>query len=348
MIEIVTQVEPEVWDRYMTGHPAGRFGNSYAWAGSLAKVYDLPVRRWAAYAGSRMVGGLAAILFAPPDGLKRLISLPYSDAAGLLADDHESGRALLHAALEDADQCGAAHLELRQAGPLAGAGEGGLVDSPWTHHRYSFKTGLSLELPATVDQLWAGLTAKVRNQIRKARREGCHACLGGEELLADFYEVFATNMRDLGSPVHSRQLFVELLGQPRPLNRLIVVYCGTVPAAAAMVFQQGQTIANPWASSLRQFRPSCPNMLLYWTMLAHGVASGCQQFDFGRSTPGASTCRFKQQWGATMEPLDWHVFSRPGGHWHPAMESLVDEQWQGLDLASAAALGPARRRWISL
>ena len=202
------------------------------------------------------------------------------------------------------------------------------------------------DLPSSSESLWSGLAAKVRNQVRKARKGGCRARIGGGELVRDFYSVFSENMRDLGSPVHSSGLFAGLL--ERLPSRIIVIFVEETPVAAAMVFRHRATLFNPWASSLRRCRPLCPNMLLYWTMLAHAADTGCRRFDFGRSTPGAATCRFKLQWGAGMQPLVWHVFSRGQSRWDPRNESLEDDAWRRMDLAASRGQGPARRRWISL
>ena len=58
--------------------------------------------------------------------------------------------------------------------------------------------------------MWKRFNAKLRNQIRKAVKSGLTATWSGIEGLADFYQVFATNMRDLGSPVHSRRFFAAI------------------------------------------------------------------------------------------------------------------------------------------
>jgi hypothetical protein len=89
-------------------------------------------------------------------------------------------------------------------------------------------------------------------------------------------------------------------------------------------------------------------MLLYWTMLAYGAYNGCRLFDFGHSSPGAPTCRFKLQWGALMQPLVWHVFSRRPSRWDPMDESLVDDVWKRMELDVSHRQGPSLRRWISL
>mgnify|MGYP001174133276 CR=1 FL=1 len=316
---------------------------------ALAAVYDLPafflIARQAGMSG-RDRGLLPLVLFAPPDGPARLISLPYTDGAGILADNQAAGNRLLSAALRLAERLNAPHLELRQYGQALFDPE--IAEPTWSHHAHAFKVGLQRLMPASTAALWDGLPAKVRNQVRKAWRCGCVGRVGGLELLDDFYSVFSENMRDLGSPTHPPDLFRRLIEEHTLGARCLVVYNQDLPVVAAMVFTLGDTLGNPWAASLRRFRPLCANMLLYWLMLCQGVRRGCRRFDFGRSSHGTATYSFKLQWGATMTPLTWHVFSRPVHHWHPTDEKLVDENWKSMDLAASRLQGPAIRRWISL
>ena len=72
----------------------------------------------------------------------------------------------------------------------------------------------------------------------------------------------------------------------------------------------------PWASSVREYNALCPNHVLYWSMIQSAIADGCDTFDFGRSTPGGSTYRFKSQWGARPLPLHWE-YPFLGGHGVP-------------------------------
>jgi FemAB-related protein (PEP-CTERM system-associated) len=352
MIEIDLDTEQTEWDGYTATHSSSCFAHLFAWGEALASTYGLRILRLGARDKNncrKLVGILPLILFPPPGGKVRLISLPYTDAAGIVANDEEIASRLLSVALDLAAELGALHLELRQA-------DGGRLvwnlsaDMPglWRHTPHSFKTGLLFPLPDSTDNLWTGLAAKVRNQVRKARKCGCRAEIGGAELLVDFFAVFSENMRDLGSPVHALELFQRVAKGLENRTRIIVIYVDGTPVAAAMVFQHASTLYNPWASSLRSFRPFCPNMLLYWTMLRYGVDHGCSWFDFGRSSPGAPTCRFKLQWGAVMQPLVWHVFSFKPFDWDPTEESLIEDTWKMLDLEKSRRRGPSIRRWISL
>lgn len=62
----------------------------------------------------------------------------------------------------------------------------------------------------------------------------------------------------------------------------------------------------------------------------------------------APTHRFKEQWGAEVRPLAWHIFFKKPNSWSPNRESLVIEPWKQLDLNLSRETGPELRRWISL
>ena len=338
------------WDAYLAGQPGGLFTQRHGYARALAATYGHPaVFLRATSVDGVLRGVLPLLLFAVPGREKRLLSLPFSDAAGMVADQPQAAGDLLREALALAARRDCAHLELRQYDDGAASWlQPEALPSGWSHEAYTFKIGLCRDLPASACTLWGRLPDKVRNQVRKARRHGATVRVGGSELLADFYAVFAENMRDLGSPVHDPRLFARLLGDPSLEAAVLVVDLGGRAAAAAVVFIHEGTMSNPWASSRRPLRPYCVNMLLYWAMLELAIARGCGVFDFGRSTADSPAHRFKGQWGAKTRPLSWHVFSRRGAKWRPELERLADPRWQGLDLGQANLKGPLVRRFISL
>jgi hypothetical protein len=144
--------------------------------------------------------------------------------------------------------------------------------------------------------------------------------------------VFATNTRDLGTPVYSRQLFLETLGHLSSRARVHVVRARERVVAAAIAIRFRDVVLVPWASSLRAFRPQCANTLLYWDLLERAVADGMRQFDFGRSSPRAGTHQFKLQWGAREMPLCWEY-------------AIVN---RGMTLPDTSADNPAFGRAIAL
>jgi FemAB-related protein (PEP-CTERM system-associated) len=262
------------------------------------------------------------------------VSLPFLNYGGLLADDQDVARALVDAARSEALAFRASHVELRH---LKRQCDG----LPARRH----KVRVTLPLPASSDVLWTSLDRKIRNQVRKAQKEGLEASEGGAELVDEFYAVFARNMRDLGTPVYPKSLFLETLVAFDGAARVFVVRRDGRTMAAGITVTAAGIALNPWASSLREFRHLCPNMLLYWAMLHRAIDDGASMFDFGRSTRGAGTHQFKLQWGGQEQDLHWEyvLLSRAAPPDQGPSNSKFDRVialWQRLPLVIANTFGP--------
>ena len=210
------------------------------------------------------------------------------------------------------------------------------------------KITVLLQLPPSAAELWAAFPAKLRSQIRRPMKDGLEARFGPDQLGA-FYEVFARNMRDLGTPVLPKGLF-ERIAAAFP-DRIVfgAVYRGEQPLAAAGGFVWRDEFEMTWASALREHRPLAANMLLYWSFMTHLIACGVRHFDFGRCTPGGGTHRFKQQWGGADVSLPWAQWTSRNVTAPPTPDRPVFRVaaacWRRLPLALTNALGPiiARR-----
>jgi FemAB-related protein (PEP-CTERM system-associated) len=232
-----------------------------------------------------------------------LVSMPYLNYGGVLADDDRTARVLIDRAAALADGLDVRYLELRHQRAIAHAR---LAQQP------GHKIHMYLPLPETVGLLWETLPSKVRNQVRKGQKGGLSAVWGGEELLDEFYAVFSHNMRDLGTPVYGRKLFAKSLECFPERAEFCVVRAGLQVLAGALVFHGWDVSEVPSASSLRAFNHTNANMLMYWHLLSRAVERGQETFDFGRSSPDSSTYRFKAQWGAMPAPAEWQHYIRSG------------------------------------
>ncbi len=270
-----------------------------------------------------------------------LVSLPYLNYGGVLADDEGVAVELIDRATEMADRLGVRYLELRHVQP---------VDHPSLVRRESCKVHMRLDLPPTAGALWSGLPAKVRNQVRKGQKGGLDVVWGGPELLDDFYSVFSHNMRDLGTPVFGLDLFQAIFEEFAGKAELCVVRAGGQAAAAALLLHGWGVTEVPSASSLRRYNGTCANMLMYWSLLERAVGRGQAVFDFGRSSPDSNTFKFKKQWGAEPLPADWQYYVRVGSssdmrHDNPRYQNLI-RLWQRLPVDLTRWIGPSIVRGI--
>ena len=190
-----------------------------------------------------------------------LVSLPYLNYGGVMADDNRVAALLIEHAVGLADRLNVRFLELRHECP---------VEHPALNQRMGHKVHMRLELPATTEELWDGLSAKVRNQIRKGQRCGLTVAWGGEELIPEFHVVFSHNMRDLGTPAYGQVLFRSVLQQFPEQAEICVVRAGGQAVAAALLLHGRGVSEVPSASSLRLHNDKNCNMLMYLNLLERG------------------------------------------------------------------------------
>lgn len=336
----IFQGDPQEWDNFVSSVSGACGYCSHVWRAILEKsfghtTYYLAARDNGILSGVLPLVHMKSLLFG-----NFLVSLPFVTYGGLLCRDQASARALLDAAEELRGKVGARHVELRHTDDVQ-------LDLPAKRH----KVAMVLPLAHGEEEMWTGFNAKLRNQIRKAQKAGLEVVWGGRELLDDFYGVFVRNMRDLGTPVYAKSFFANVLAGLLDNTMIIAVRLQGRPIAAGLLYWHGDTLEIPWASSIREHNGLCPNNLMYWEAIRHGVSLGLARFDLGRSTLGAGTFRFKEQWGARPEGLQWHYILPPGEslpdltNQNPKY-SLAISAWQRLPLALTRVLGPGIVRCI--
>jgi serine/alanine adding enzyme len=345
----------ESWDKYVYDHPDGILYHLFSWKKVIEKAYDHKTYYLAAV-NSASPNKLTGVL--PLIHLKHflfgnsLISIPFFDMGGILADNEETEKALLGEAIKLGKSLKVDSIELRHDHVRSCFKELNFSNSIACTLK-THKVRMLLELPESSEVLMKFFKSKLRSQIKKPIKEGLKSKIGGIELLDEFYKVFLINMRDLGSPVHSKKLLKNVLKQFKEHTKIVVVHKDNKPYAASIISGFKDTLENPWSSSLQRYRRLSPNMLLYWTMLEYACDNKYKYFDFGRSTPDEGTYRFKQQWGAQPEPLHWNHISLTG---RPVNEKASEKSrfniaihcWQKLPVTVTGILGPTIRKNIGL
>lgn len=374
--EYASHPDQELWDGYVQMHPDASLFHLYGWRKVIQETYghatyylmlmacdntvdvtpgNVPVGR---YTEKSIQGVLPLVHFKHPLFGNSLVSMPFMDGGGILASDKAAADILLSEVIELGRKIGASSIELRHEHPLASCDHIDVTQHeragiPVRIATKSDKVRMLLKLPGSTQLLAKSFRSKLRNQINKPIKEGLAARTGGAELLDDFYRVFLANMRDLGSPVHSQRLMKQAMSEFSGNSSIIVVYKSREPVAAALVIGFQNMLRNPWASSLRKYAPLSPNMLLYLRMLEYACDHGYQVFDFGRSSIGEGTYKFKEQWGAEPAVLHWHYIALDGKQ--PDPDSVGKEKfatavryWKKLPLLVTKLIGPSIRKHISL
>jgi len=263
-----------------------------------------------------------------------MVSMPYFNYGGVCADNEVNRNHLIGEAIKIAKELDARHIEFRQEESF--------------NNGFPFKTekvSMRARVPRSPDELWKSFPSKLRSQIKVPQKAGVSARIGKLEELDNFYEVFSINMSHLGTPVYPKRFFRNILETFPSCTWICSVFSNGIPVASGFLVGFKNVIEIPWASSLRKWNRLSPNMLLYWTALQFACEKGFTVFDFGRSTTGEGTYKFKEQWGASPYPMRWYYWLQNDGAL-PAITPrnpkyrMAIELWKKLPVPITRFLGP--------
>lgn len=316
------------------------------WLHVLRTALDHRVFAITAMVDDKIVGYLPLALVSSRLFGRFLVSLPYLNLAGVVADDLAIAQALINEATDLARVHDVQYMELRH---------GSEIENEHLTQKRDEKVRMVLDLPQSPELLWKNLKAKVRNQIRKGDKFDLSMHFGGQDLVNEFYDVFAINMRDLGTPVYPRKLFANVIDLFADTAEIALVRYQGQAIAGALLIHDPLHVSNgitqvPSASTLRRFNHTNANMWMYHQMLCRAIERGATKFDFGRSSEDSGTYRFKKQWGSQPIPTVWQYHVRHGDinvvrPDSPKYRRRI-ETWQKLPVWVTRLVGPSIVRGI--
>lgn len=330
-VSVATPRDEEAWEAFVNASGDAAGYHAWGWRRVFANAFGHEPVYLVARQGEQVAGVLPLVQIKSLLFGNSLTSLPFLNYGGVIARTVEAGAALVAAARDQARTRNCEHVELRHVARQ-------FDDLPCKAHK------VAMHLPLAAG-MWEQLDRKVRNQIRKAEKSGLVVERGGEHLVADFYTVFARNMRDLGTPVYSRRLFEEVMRTFPERAQMHIVRLNGQPIAAGVTYRTPTMVQLPWASSIRDYNSLCANVLLYWDAIQFAQSTGAAVFDMGRSTPNEGTFKFKTQWGAEPVPLHWEYQLLKADHLpnvspaNPKFQFAI-ALWQKLPVAVTLRVGP--------
>lgn len=345
-ISQATPSDKKDWNEFVFGFEhANHHAHCWEWSEILEETFKhTPYYFFAKDTDNKIQGVLP--LFHVKSALfgSALISVPYLNAGGILASSKEVFDALHQQVEELSKSLEVKYTELRHQS-----------EQPWYPEGTPLKTHkLSMVLPleCSAEDLFSSFKPKLRSQIRRPSKSGIVSdVVSGEDnfqkALDGFYTVFATHMRDLGTPVFPRELFDKTCRAYGSSAKIITAWHFKECVAAGITIETNKRVEIPWASSLRRFNKASPNMLLYWEAIKTAADEGALSFDFGRSSEGSGQHRFKKQWGSKPVNLHWYYIgdedSIPDITPNNPKFSFLVECWKHLPLPVSKIIGP----WVT-
>jgi hypothetical protein len=307
-LSIVRSAEPpEDWRAFAEAN--GTFYHRPEWVQCVADMYRLRVDCYSARRNGELHGLLAAAEIPRLLGPRRMVSLPFSYAAGPLAPDAATASALSSALLDEARDRRISRVEIKSRGEQPPA--------PGFQRVIRYAT---YEIPTEGGEtaVWSQLHgSSTQRSIKKAKKAGLEIRRADT---ADDWRIMAEleeqTARGHGLPAPPRHFFIEgcrRLQAARLADLYLARTSSGAPAAAITIWKGPRSWIYAFGASDPVHLEHRPNHLLLWTAIQDAIAAGCR-FDMGRAAPEQeSLVEFKRRWGGQAIPLPYDYWPEPAG-----------------------------------
>ena len=333
-VRLASEADWPAWDAFARKH-ASAFHLS-AWPRAIRAVHGHAPVCLVAEEGGRITGLLPLVDKRSALFGRALISVAFTVGRGVAAVTDAARDALTARAAEEGAARRSAYVELR----------GGAVPEGWTI-KSGVYAGFGQELGDDEDARLTAIPRKKRADVRKgikaAQAGDIEARVTGD--LPGFWSRYARAQRDHGTPVLPFRLLSELKRHLGDAMEVTEVFAGHEPLAGVVTFYHRGTAHLYHAYIGQDARRHHAGDHLYWWMMGHARARGCQHFDLGRSKLGTGSHAYKTYWGMTPEPLDY-AYRLIGTDALPDINpknpkfAAMTRVWSKLPMPVANALGP--------
>ena len=323
-------------DRFVSNDPAATPFHRAAWLEAITAA----------------TGHEAHVLLAETDGAVRamlpfhaahsplfgraLVSSGFAVGGGVLGDEAYAP-ALFDAATELARRLSCPSIELR-GGPMPAA--------PGWHIKHDSHAGFVVPLAADDAAQLSAIPRKQRAEVRKGLANKMEVRIGSDAASrAAHYAIYAESVRNLGTPVFPRALFDAVMDRfGADADILTVLHHGKAVASVLSLYHRGAVMPY-WGGGVHAARGLRANDVMYYALMCHARARGCDRFDFGRSKTDTGAYHFKRNWGFEPQPLAYAQWTAGGSAprdinpLSPRYRAKI-AAWQKLPLWAANRIGP--------
>ncbi len=343
-ITVLPLDDPAAWDAYVAAHRDATPFHSSAWCRAVTKATGHRCHVLAAYDTKGAMAGLLPLhhIRSPLFG-QALVATGFAVDGGILAGSESAAAALSEAAAGLARTLGISSVELR-GGPLPD-GEG------WRREDGIY-AGFVRDLATDDEAELLAIPRKQRAEVRKALESDLTVTTGhGAAERCDHYRIYATSVRNLGTPVFPKRLFDAVLDAFGDDADILTIREKGRPVASVLSLYWRGAVMPYWGGGTATARKLRANELMYFALMRHARAKRCARFDFGRSKVGTGPWSYKKNWGFEPRPLVYSRWLAPGEaardtNPNSAKYRLQVDLWKKLPLWAANRIGPLIARGL--
>jgi len=270
-----------------------------------------------------------------------LISIPFAELGGPLADNSEIEKLLIQKGIEITKHQNLDYFELRARDKL-------YSNFKLKSLYYNFKR----EIFSDLDQNLKAIPRKSRRMIRQGEKFNLSFQFGNHNLKF-FYEVLCKSFYNLGTPIFPYKLFKNICKEFDKNSLLLIIKNqNKLPIAGVLSFFYKDQILPYYAGSLVKYRNLAPNNFMYWKLMEYGCKKHYKIFDFGRSKEGTGSFHFKKHWGLEPKPLHYQYYLNRLDEMpnlspaNPKYKKKI-ELWKKLPFPVTKLLGPPIAKYLA-
>lgn len=296
VIKELDETATKAWDAFVATHDDGTFCHRSGWKQAIEKGagHDCP------YLYAEQDGAIVGIL--PLSFRKSMLfgkaasSTMFCVYGGPLATEPDVYDALDAAAWDRARAFGVDVLEYRSKSARHRDVDG------WTTEEGKSATFVRELASRNPDEILLQIPRKQRAVVRKSLKNELETDWSGD--IGAFYRLYATSVRNLGTPVFPKKFFKALF---HAFGANVEVQITRTkegkPVASLMSFYDEKTVLPYYAGGGVAARPLGAHDFMYFELMKRATAKNRFLFDFGRSKVDSGPYRFKKNWGFEPTPL---------------------------------------------
>ena len=336
-VRLLTEQDYVAWQDYVANFPHAGFFHQIGWLKVVVDTYGHKPLYLIAEDGGAVKGVLPLFFISSPIFGRFLASDVFTSYGGVCADNEQVASSLMEKAKELAKSHNVEYVEVKNLKPLNS------INAEWK--KKNVYCTLMLDLKPGANEIWKAWRGETRTHVRKAIKSNV-VVESGHHLYDEFYKLAAIFMRRVGTPIHSKKFYSNILKHFGEAANIFVAKINGEIVSATFTASHKNIIQAYANVSLLEYRTKNPNQLLCWEIIRHACEKGFEYLDFGRSTYDSGTFSYKKQMiGAEPVPLHYIYYLNKLEkipHVHPENKryQLAIKIWQKLPLQITKIIGP--------
>jgi len=281
------------WDSFVKMHPAGTPYHLTNWIKTIKETYHYdPVMYMDVNKSGKIECVFPFFLINNIFTSKRIISLPFSDYGGPIANHQASIQRIIETLNNDYSSY-IKNIEIRSD----------IKDYVGYKGLNYYKRHVA-KLSSDEEKIYSEINKRtIQYSIRKAKKKGVRVYEDNSiEGLKNFIRLNSMTRLKHGVPSQPDKFFYNLFNNMISKKNgfiLLAEYRSKIIAASVFITVGRQVHYKYNASDLSYLKEAAPNHLITWKAIQKGINEGYDVFDFGRTSPdNKGLIRYKRMWGA--------------------------------------------------